>query len=107
MAMPRLRSPIRIEAGTWFAVGRQLTEDPIPPPNAWTRPVVRAVRPQVDGGRPPAKSTVGELVSVEADAFVDGHESLVCDVRARHTDSSKWTSYRMRPLFDDRWRGAF
>jgi starch synthase (maltosyl-transferring) len=106
MAMPRLRSPIRIEAGAWFAIDRQLTEDPIPPPSTWTRPVVRAVRPQVDGGRRPAKSTVGEFVSVEADAFLDGHESLVCDVRARHTDSSKWTSYRMGPLFDDRWRGT-
>jgi starch synthase (maltosyl-transferring) len=106
MAMPRLRSPIRIEAGVWFAIDRQLTEDPTPPPSTWARPVVRAVRPQVDGGRRPAKSTVGELVSIEADAFVDGHESLVCDVRARHTDSSKWTSHRMLPLFDDRWVGT-
>ena len=107
MAMPRLRNPIRIGAGAWFAVDRQLTEDPNPPPNTWTRPVVRAVRPQVDGGRRPAKTTVGELVTVEADAFSDGHDSLVCDVRARHTASNKWTSHRMQPLFDDRWRATF
>jgi starch synthase (maltosyl-transferring) len=107
MAMPRLRNPLRIGAGAWFAVNRQLTEDPNPPPSTWTRPVVRAVRPQVDGGRRPAKTTVGELVTVEADAFCDGHDSLVCEVRARHAASNKWTSHRMQPLFDDRWRATF
>jgi starch synthase (maltosyl-transferring) len=107
MAMPRLRNPIRFEAGAWFAVKRQLTEDPNPPPSTWTRAVVRAVRPQVDGGRRPAKTTVGEFVTVEADAFSDGHDSLVCEVRVRHAASNKWTSHRMQPLFDDRWRATF
>ncbi len=107
MAMPRLRNPLRIGAGAWFAVSRQLTEEPNPLPNAWTRPVVRAVRPSVDGGRRPAKTTVGELVTVEADAFTDGHDALVCDVRARHSASSKWASHPMQPLLDDRWRATF
>jgi len=107
MAMPRLRNPIRFEAGAWFAVKRQLREDPNPPPSTWTRPVVRAVRPQVDGGRRPAKTTVGEFVTVEADAFSDGHDSLVCEVRSRHSASQKWTSHSMQPLLDDRWRATF
>ena len=110
MAMPRLRIPVCVETGVWFALKRRLTESPISPispPNNWSRPVVRAVRPQVDGGRRPAKTTVGDYVTVEADAFVDGHESLVCDVRARHATSGKWTSHRMQPLLDDRWRGSF
>ena len=46
-------------------------------------------------------------MTVEADAFTDGDDALVCDVRARHTASSKWTSCRMQPLFDDRWRATF
>jgi starch synthase (maltosyl-transferring) len=106
MAMPRLRSPICLRVGAWFAMNRQLAEEPNPLPSTWTRPVVRAVRPQVDGGRRPAKTTVGELLTVEADAFVDGHDVLVCDVRARHSGTGKWTSYPMQPMVDDRWRGA-
>ena len=106
MAMPRVRSPIRFETGVWFAIERQLTEDPSPLPRNWSRPVVRAVTPQVDGGRRPAKTTVGELVTVEADAFIDGHDAIRCDLRARHSTDSKWVSYPMRLLFDDRWRGA-
>lgn len=106
MAMPRVRSPIRFETGVWFAIERQLTEDPSPLPRNWSRPVVRAVTPQVDGGRRPAKTTVGELLTVEADAFIDGHDAIRCDLRARHSTDSKWVSYPMRLLFDDRWRGA-
>ena len=107
MAMPRLRIPVCLETGVRFALQRRLTESLNSPPNNWSRPVVRAVRPQVDCGRRPAKTTVGEYLTVEADAFVDGHESLVCDVRARHATSGKWTSHRMQPLLDDRWRGSF
>ena len=55
----------------------------VPLPRAWTRPVVRDVRPQVDCGRRPAKTTVGENLAVEADAFIDGHESLWCELRYR------------------------
>src|SRR5580704_6803216 len=106
MARPRVRSPIRLETGVWFAIKRQVTEETGPLPSTWSRPVVRAVTPQVEGGRRPAKTTVGELVTVEADAFIDGHDAIRCDLRARHTSDGKWVSYPMQPLFDDRWRGT-
>jgi starch synthase (maltosyl-transferring) len=106
MAMPRVRSPIRFETGVWFAIKRQLTEDPSPLPSSWSRPVVRAVAPQVDGGQRPAKTTVGELVTVEADAFIDGHDAIRCDFRARHSNDTKWVVSPMQPLVDDRWRGT-
>ena len=32
--------------------------------------------PEVDGGRFPAKRTVGETVTVEADIFADGHDAV-------------------------------
>src|ERR1700722_10535915 len=106
MAKPRVRSPIRFETGVWFAIKRQVTEDTSPFPSTWSRPVVRAVTPQVDGGRRPAKTTVGEFVTVEADAFIDGHDAIRVDLRARHSTDGKWTSSPMQPLVDDRWRGA-
>jgi starch synthase (maltosyl-transferring) len=68
--------------------------------------VVRAVRPQVDCGRRPAKTTVGEHLAIEADAFVDGHESLWCEVRYRHELSATWSTGRMVQSVDDRWHGV-
>jgi starch synthase (maltosyl-transferring) len=40
------------------------------------RAVIDAVLPTVDGGRFPAKRVAGEVVSVEAHCFTDGHDKL-------------------------------
>ena len=69
--------------------------------------MVRDVRPQVDGGRRPAKATVGERLLVEADAFIDGHDTLWCELRHRHESSRRWTIERMEAGFDDHWCGSF
>ncbi|HEX4244605.1 MAG TPA: alpha-1,4-glucan--maltose-1-phosphate maltosyltransferase, partial [Acidimicrobiales bacterium] len=71
------------------------------------RPVIEAVRPQVDGGRYPAKAAVGDVVLVEADAFVDGHDQLACEVRHRHASQGRWAAVAMVPIGNDRWRGEF
>lgn len=72
----------------------------------WTRPIVREVRPQVDGGRRPAKATVGEQLRIEADAFIDGHDALWCEVRFRHESNRRWTTDRLQASFDDHWYGS-
>jgi starch synthase (maltosyl-transferring) len=77
----------------------------VPLPRAWSRPVVRAIRPEVDCGRRPAKTTVGDLLAVEADAFIDGHASLWCELRYRHELGTSWTTIPMQKSFDDRWHG--
>ncbi|HWF22020.1 MAG TPA: alpha-1,4-glucan--maltose-1-phosphate maltosyltransferase [Acidimicrobiales bacterium] len=79
----------------------------IPTVQSRVRPVIEAVRPQVDGGRFPAKAAVGDVVTVEADAFVDGHDLLACEVRHRHASEHRWVSLSMVPIGNDRWRGAF
>jgi starch synthase (maltosyl-transferring) len=71
------------------------------------RPVIGAVRPQVDGGRRPAKAAVGDAVTVEADAFADGHDVLTCELRFRHESDGQWTASPMTPLGNDRWRAEF
>jgi starch synthase (maltosyl-transferring) len=65
------------------------------------------VAPEVDGGRVPAKRTVGEQVVVEADIFADGHDALTCVMRYRHESTPTWTEVRMAPLVNDRWRADF
>ena len=44
------------------------------------RAVVESVRPQVDGGRYPAKRAIGDEVLVEADVFTDGHDAVVAEL---------------------------
>jgi starch synthase (maltosyl-transferring) len=71
------------------------------------RAVIENVKPCVDDGRFPIKRVVGETVTVEADAFTDGHDALRCVVCYRHVDDPGWREVEMRPLVNDRWRGSF
>ena len=92
-------------------------------PNARRRVVIESVTPSVDGGRFAAKRAIGDEVVVEADAFVDGHDTIRCVLRWRHvagadgahdTDGTHgtsaadvWHERAMQPLGNDRWRAAF
>lgn len=71
------------------------------------RVVIEAVSPEIDGGRFPAKRTVGESVTVEADIFADGHDALAAALRYRHESTSAWTEVPMTALVNDRWQGEF
>jgi starch synthase (maltosyl-transferring) len=71
------------------------------------RVVIEGVKPEVDGGRFPAKRSVGEQVQVEANIFCDGHDvirALLCHRRAGEVD---WQEAPMRPLGNDRWQASF
>src|ERR1019366_1725912 len=76
-------------------------------PASRVRPVVESVRPQVDGGRRPAKASVGDSVVVEADAFADGHDVVSCELRFRHDGDQQWSTVPMEAVGNDRWRAAF
>jgi len=71
------------------------------------RVVIESVAPEIDGGRFPAKRTLGERVAVEADVFGDGHDALSCVLRWRHHSSALWNDVPMVPTVNDRWRGEF
>src|ERR687888_396514 len=44
------------------------------------RIVIERLSPLVDAGRYPARAVVGQIVTVEADIFMDGHEQLAADL---------------------------
>jgi starch synthase (maltosyl-transferring) len=69
--------------------------------------VIENIVPQVDGGRFAVKRSVGEIVRVEADAFVDGHDKIAVIVRHRFGTSDRWHEVDMAPLVNDRWVGEF
>jgi starch synthase (maltosyl-transferring) len=71
------------------------------------RIAIEAISPAVDNGRFPVKRIAGDRVTVEADIFADGHEVLGAELRWRAIDASDWSTTRMAPLVNDRWRGVF
>src|SRR5690349_3860863 len=71
------------------------------------RVIIEGVTPQVDGGRFPAKRTVGDTVQVEADIFTDGHDSISAVLQYRHASSASWIERPLRALVNDRWAGDF
>ena len=77
---------------------------------AWAtdkRVVIESVSPQVDGGRFPAKSTLGDPVIVTADVFADGHDVVRCVLRYQKSPSRGWVERPMESLGNDRWEAVF
>jgi starch synthase (maltosyl-transferring) len=71
------------------------------------RPVIEDVRPRVEDGRYDAKAIVGDAITIEADAFVDGHDILRVEVHHRPTGTRTWSRQPMVAVGNDRWRAAF
>jgi starch synthase (maltosyl-transferring) len=71
------------------------------------RIVIEGVSPEIDGGRFPAKSTIGDTLDVEADIYADGHDTLAARLLYRRKSETKWTETPMRLLSNDRWHGSF
>ncbi|MBV8550379.1 MAG: alpha-1,4-glucan--maltose-1-phosphate maltosyltransferase [Acidobacteriaceae bacterium] len=71
------------------------------------RVIIESVSPEIDGGRFPAKRTIGDTVHIEADIFTDGHDSIAAAVLYRHESSPAWLERPMKPLVNDRWAGEF
>lgn len=71
------------------------------------RVVIESVSPQVEGGRFPSKTTIGDPVTVEADVFSDGHDVVRSVLRYQPTSARRWSETAMQPLGNDRWRASF
>ncbi len=71
------------------------------------RVVVEGIAPCVDGGRFPAKRALGEDVTVEADAFTDGHDEVAALLLWRAEGDLLWHEVPMTRLPNDRWRASF
>ncbi len=72
-----------------------------------SRPVIGHVRPSVDGGRYPAKGSLGEPVVVTADVFTDGQDELACTLLFRHRDEEEWKAAPMVCVGNDVWTAEF
>ncbi|GIW48085.1 MAG: alpha-1,4-glucan:maltose-1-phosphate maltosyltransferase [Deltaproteobacteria bacterium] len=71
------------------------------------RVVIENVKPEIDCGLFPIKRTVGEKVVVEADIFVDGHDSVSARLLYKKGNDEVWSEVPMIFIENDRWRGEF
>jgi starch synthase (maltosyl-transferring) len=71
------------------------------------RVVIEHMAPAVDGGRFPIKRVIGERVTVELDAFVDGHDRITGVLRYRHESEPDWKEVPLSPEGNDHWRAEF
>ncbi|MGD9511310.1 MAG: alpha-1,4-glucan--maltose-1-phosphate maltosyltransferase, partial [Geminicoccaceae bacterium] len=69
------------------------------------RVAIEKVAPELDGGRFPVKRVVGDVLTVEADIFGDGHERLAAVVKYRCAADDRWSEVPMRLVDNDRWAG--
>lgn len=76
-------------------------------PDGKRRAIIEGVSPEINGGRYPIKRVIGESVTVEADIFTDGHDSLSAMLLYRKSSEKQYHSTMLEPLINDRWRGSF
>lgn len=76
-------------------------------PSAGARIAIEGVWPEIDGGRFEIKRSVGDVLTVEADIFCDGHDKLGAALLYRRQGEREWHEVPMRFVDNDRWRGEF
>ena len=71
------------------------------------RVIVEEIQPQIDGGRYPAKRTVGDDVTVTAAIFSDGHDHVAARLLYSHASDTTWGTARFEELSNDMWAATF
>jgi starch synthase (maltosyl-transferring) len=71
------------------------------------RVVIEEVEPQVDCGRYPAKRILGDIVTITAAVFGDGHDHVSGRLLYRHSSETDWRSTALSPLTNDLWSASF
>ena len=75
--------------------------------NGQQRVIIENIQPEVEGGRYPAKRSVGEMVTVTADIFGDGHDHLRAHLLFRKEESKEWETTEMTHGMNDTWSASF
>lgn len=69
--------------------------------------IIESVSPEIDNGRFPAKRVTGEKVTVLADIFTDGHDSISAVLMYRKKDAAEWGKTPLALMVNDRWQASF
>ncbi len=69
--------------------------------------IIEHIWPEIDGGQHAVKRELGDLVTVYADIFKDGHDVLAAVIRYSRPGETSWREVSMQPIGNDRWSGSF
>jgi starch synthase (maltosyl-transferring) len=76
-------------------------------PDTWSRVVITAVAPEVEGGAWPVKRGRGETVDVTAGIIADGHEDIAAELLVEHEDDDAPTVVPMEEQPNDEFTASF
>ncbi len=71
------------------------------------RVVIDKVSPQINCGKFYIKRVVGEIVNVDANILVDGHDLIGASILYKHESETNFHEARMTYLGNDEWNGHF
>jgi starch synthase (maltosyl-transferring) len=71
------------------------------------RVIIENVSPQLDGGRFAVKAFVGDVIKVEADVFLDGHDVLATNLLYKFSKDHEWTRTPMIFVGNDHFEAYF
>src|ERR1700712_4097291 len=71
------------------------------------RVVIEEIKPKIHSARSPAKRVIGDVVTVTAAIFGDGHDHVAARLLYRPSASKKWFSVPFTPLNNDLWSAQF
>ena len=69
--------------------------------------LIENVQPSIDDGRYAVKREIGDVLTVSADIFREGHDEIAAVVKYRRWFDDDWREAEMRFVDNDRWEGAF
>jgi starch synthase (maltosyl-transferring) len=72
-----------------------------------SRAIVEHVSPEIDGGRYACKAIVNEIITVEADVIIDGHDKIAARLLYKHESDQSWSEVTMVEMGNDRCVGRF
>ncbi|MCU0467199.1 MAG: alpha-1,4-glucan--maltose-1-phosphate maltosyltransferase [Arcicella sp.] len=71
------------------------------------RVIIENVKPQLDAGRFAVKAFTNDLIKVEADIFLDGHDLLSTNLLYKFSKDKDWTSVPMNFVGNDHYEAYF
>ena len=77
------------------------------PADGRKRVVIESVLPQVNCGRYAAKRVLGDVVTVSAIIYGDGHDLLAARLLYRHAEEKRWRTTPMKAAGNDVWIATF
>ena len=77
------------------------------PSEGRARVVIEEITPQVNCGRYPVRRIEGDLLTVTAAIFADGHDHLGARLLYRHKSDRRWRTALMTEIGNDIWSAGF